>query len=179
MRQRRKAAYMHHKNAGEMIIPFIKSLPIFQQEENIAAYWPQGSELDCRPLMQFCVGLGKTVFLPYAQTKNRLLQFRPWCPLTPLIKDDIGCSAPMLLDRSFTFLIPKIILVPLLAFDKQGHRLGQGGGYYDVTLNYCRQFAPIMALGLAFDEQENEKLPLLISDEKLNGIITPTRYINW
>ena len=71
---------------------------------------------------------------------------------------------------------PDIFLVPLLAFDDKGYRIGYGGGYYDTTLAYCRQKKHIIAIGVAYEEQLwFEDLPCEVHDQKLDYIITPKR----
>ena len=70
-------------------------------------------------------------------------------------------------------LEPDVLLVPLLAFDRSGHRLGYGGGYYDRTLRDLRRRRPIVAVGLAFGCQEVDAVPHLDYDERLDWVLTP------
>ena len=74
-------------------------------------------------------------------------------------------------------LTPDIVLVPLLAFDRRGGRLGYGAGYYDVALRRMRQRGPVAAIGIAFDEQEFPEVPQEPQDEPLDTILTPLRVI--
>lgn len=69
---------------------------------------------------------------------------------------------------------PDVVLVPLLAFDARGHRLGYGGGFYDRTLNRLRKSKRIVAVGLAYDEQRVDEVPVESYDEKLDWVLTPS-----
>jgi 5-formyltetrahydrofolate cyclo-ligase len=71
-------------------------------------------------------------------------------------------------------VVPRILLVPLLAFDRAGYRLGYGGGYYDRTLRGLRSTGAVMAVGLAFDEQEVDAVPHLDYDERIDWVLTPS-----
>ena len=69
---------------------------------------------------------------------------------------------------------PDVVLCPLLAFDRTGHRLGYGGGFYDRTLARLRALKPVVAIGLAYDEQRVDAVPHLDYDERLDWVLTPT-----
>jgi len=75
------------------------------------------------------------------------------------------------------FFEPEILIVPLVAFDLQGGRLGYGGGYYDRTLQMLRQARPTLAIGFAYDAQQTAALPLEPTDERLDMIVTETRIV--
>ena len=72
------------------------------------------------------------------------------------------------------FFVPEIIILPLVAWDRQGNRLGYGGGFYDRTLELLRASGAVLAVGFAFDEQEQSDLPIEETDQPLNMIITQT-----
>ena len=72
---------------------------------------------------------------------------------------------------------PKILLVPMLAFDKSKNRLGYGGGYYDRTISFLEKKNKILKFGVAFDEQEIKKVPTMRFDKKMDLILTPTKII--
>ena len=74
-------------------------------------------------------------------------------------------------------MTPSLLLVPLLAFDRHGHRLGYGGGFYDRTLTALRVKAPVRALGLAYAAQELPEIPAGPHDERLEAIVTENEII--
>jgi 5-formyltetrahydrofolate cyclo-ligase len=98
------------------------------------------------------------------------LIFREWSFSTPLETGPLGI--PHL--SAGPEVIPRVLIVPLLAFDLRGYRLGQGGGHYDRTLAALRQNHAITAIGLAFDEQEVAEVPLGPYDQPLDWILTPS-----
>jgi len=99
------------------------------------------------------------------------LIFRHWTPGDPLETDLGGCPAPL---PSAEAVIPDLILTPLLAFDRDGGRLGQGGGYYDRTL---AALPDVPRIGLAYAGQEVEALPMDAHDQWLDGVLTEVGYI--
>lgn len=135
----------------------------------IAGYWPKGRELDPRGLMQNLAARGHRIVLPVVTEGTRRLLFSAWEEggLTP---GPYGLRQP---DPARLHAVdPDIVLMPLLAFDDAGNRLGYGGGYYDATLADLRQRRPVTALGLAFSAQRMKALPHEPHDQKLDGIIT-------
>jgi 5-formyltetrahydrofolate cyclo-ligase len=113
------------------------------------------------------------ICLPVVEKLNAPLIFRSWSAHTVFVPDALGVRAP---DPRSPETRPDLVVCPLLAFDAQGHRLGQGGGYYDRTLHQLRLEGPIIAIGLAFAEQEVEALPADDLDQRLDGILTETGY---
>ena len=75
------------------------------------------------------------------------------------------------------YATPKILIVPMLAFDKNKDRLGYGGGYYDRTISFLEKNSKILKFGVAFDEQEIKKVPTMSFDKKMDLILTPTKII--
>lgn len=135
----------------------------------IAGYWPLGSELDVRPLLLHLHGLGRPVALPVSGPRGQALTFRDWDPALPLAAGRYGIHEPGA-DRPE--VLPAALLVPMLAFDRTGHRLGYGAGYYDRTLDALRAVRPVLAVGVAFAAQEVEAVPCADHDERLNWIVT-------
>lgn len=142
-----------------------------------AAYWPLPSELDPRPLIKALLATGAELALPRLLSDSTLA-FHATDRLpaaNELCIGRFGISEP---PADWPIVIPALILVPLLAFDSTGARLGFGQGHYDRTLRDLRLRHPaIMAIGIAFDEQEIDALPVSAFDEALDGIVTPSRYI--
>ena len=139
----------------------------------VSFYMPMRSEIDPRPAMVRAVLRGP-VLLPVTQ-KGRPLLFRQWQPGTPMLRDGYGVEYP---DDEQETGVPEVLVVPLLAFDAAGHRLGYGGGYYDRTLAKLRREGPVTAIGFAFSAQEVEGLPADSTDERLDGVVTE-REVRW
>ncbi len=135
----------------------------------VAGYWPLGSELDVRPVLLHLHGLGRSVALPVSGPRGQALTFRDWDPALPLAAGRYGIHEPGA-DRPE--VAPAVLLVPMLAFDRTGHRLGYGAGYYDRTLDALRAVRPVLAVGVAFAAQEVEAVPCADHDERLDWIVT-------
>ena len=139
----------------------------------VAGYYPIRFELDPLPLLHALHKKGHTIVLPVAQP-GPALTFRGWIPGEPLELGKHGLKQPGGTCRE---VVPSIVLVPLLAFDRAGNRLGYGAGYYDVALRNLRRLGTMTAIGIGFDEQEFPELPREPQDEPLNYVLTPTRVI--
>lgn len=139
----------------------------------VSFYMPMRSEIDPRPAMVRAVLRGP-VLLPVTQ-KGRPLLFRHWQPGTAMLRDGYGVEYP---DDTQEPGVPEVLVVPLLAFDATGHRLGYGGGYYDRTLAGLRAEGSVTAIGFAFAAQEVEALPANATDERLDGVVTE-REVRW
>jgi 5-formyltetrahydrofolate cyclo-ligase len=101
--------------------------------------------------------------------RDTALVFREWQPGDELAPSDLDIPEPTI-DKSVG--IPEFLLVPLLAFDRQGYRLGYGGGYYDRTLQDLRATRDITAIGIAYQGQEVDSVPHESFDQRLDGVIT-------
>jgi 5-formyltetrahydrofolate cyclo-ligase len=141
----------------------------------IAGYWPIGDEIDPRPLLATLAERGHRLALPVAIAKDRPLIFREWQAGDRLEEGPHGTHHP---PAHALVLRPAILLVPLLAFDRRGFRLGQGGGYYDRTLAGLRaQGRAVRAIGLAFAAQEVAWLPDDPHDQRLDAVATEREWI--
>jgi 5-formyltetrahydrofolate cyclo-ligase len=143
----------------------------------VGAYCAQGTELDPGPILQAILELnpGHTrAALPVAAEKNAPLIFRLWRPEDPLKPDAYGIPSPL---SSAPQVLPNLMLTPVLAFDRNGGRLGQGGGHYDRTLANLRRQRPVFVLGVAFAGQEIDAVPMGAHDQRLDAIVTETAYI--
>lgn len=130
-------------------------------------YMAMRTEIDPRPAMVRAVLRGP-VLLPVTRPDAPLV-FRRWRPGTVLCRDRFGVEHP---DDASPEGTPEVLVVPLLAFDGRGHRLGYGGGFYDRTLAALRAAGPVTAIGFAFARQEVAALPAEPRDERLDGIVT-------
>lgn len=142
----------------------------------IAAYLPMGGELDPLPLIDALRKNGKEICLPVCVDDEAPLIFRRYKKQAPLLPDAMGIAAPRATAQTVT---PDIILLPLLAFDERGNRLGRGGGFYDRTLEKLRQTDNCRFIGLGFDMQMVDKCPVAPHDEALHGVLTPTQFIEF
>lgn len=136
---------------------------------DVGGYWPLGSELDARPALLHLKQLGHPVGLPVSGPRGTALVFRDWDPQAPMAAGRYGIREPA---EGRAVLRPSLLLVPLLAFDRSGHRLGYGAGYYDRTLDALRDGGAVVAVGVAFAAQEMPAVPVDGHDERLDWIVT-------
>ncbi|HEX7789110.1 MAG TPA: 5-formyltetrahydrofolate cyclo-ligase [Afipia sp.] len=135
----------------------------------VAGYSPINSELDPFPLMQALAGKGAVLALPVVIAREHALVFRVWEPQEGLVRGPFGIFQP---SSDADEVDPDIVLVPLAAFDRAGHRIGYGRGYYDRTLQDLRAMKKITVIGVAFAVQEIETVPRLPHDEQLDCVLT-------
>jgi len=129
-----------------------------------AGVWPLPGEIDLRPLWHALHNRGHVVLLPQTPPRGEPLLFRRWHPGCRMIRERFGTERP---DGALG--TPDLIFVPLLAFDRSGHRLGYGGGYYDRTL---AAHPDIPAIGFGYSAQEVDKVPCAAHDRPLRTIFT-------
>lgn len=150
-------------------VPAIASSNGIWPPATIAGYWSVGSEAHTRGLLGILESLGFGVSLPVVVAPGEPLVFRHWQVGDIL---DPGPHATFQPAATAALADPGLLLVPLLAFDRRGGRLGQGGGYYDRTLRTLRARRRIVAIGIAFAGQEVEEVPASPHDERLDGFVT-------
>ena len=134
----------------------------------VAGYLPIRSEIDPRAAMLALVGLGYRVAVPVIEGPERPLAFRRWSPEAPTERGAFGVEVPI----AGAAAVPEVLLVPLVAFDARGHRLGYGGGFYDRTIAGLRARGEIHAFGLAYAAQEIPAVPDAETDMRLDAIVT-------
>ena len=135
----------------------------------MAGYWPIGEEVDPRPLLADLAKRGHPVALPRVVGEGEPLRFFRWRPGDDLETGPYGIGEPA---RDKPEAHPELVLLPLLAFDSEGFRLGYGGGYYDRTLAALRNERAVEAVGIAYADQEVDSLPGGDHDERLDWIVT-------
>jgi len=136
----------------------------------VSAFWPLGDEIDTRPLLKALHQFEVTVALPRLEGRGRPLAFHRWLPDEALEPGPWGLMQP---PEAAPLVVPKIMLVPLLGFDRRGYRIGYGGGFYDRTIDALRGRGPApMTAGFAFALQEVEDLPIELTDQRLDLVIT-------
>jgi 5-formyltetrahydrofolate cyclo-ligase len=133
-----------------------------------AAYWPIRGEADPLPLLAALAGANIPTALPVAAGRGKPLIFRSWRSGAPLADGPFGLREPV---PGSPAVQPDLLFVPLAAFDRAGHRLGYGAGYYDATLAAFAEKRPL-AIGLAFATQEVERIPAEPHDHPLAFVIT-------
>ncbi len=134
----------------------------------VAGYWPLGSEIDPRPLMAALAARGADLALPFMAARDAACVFRRWRLGDDMRPDAFGMLAPVETAEAVT---PTLVLTPLLAFDRRGGRLGQGGGHYDRIFAALKPTG-VIAVGLAFSAQEVERVPSGPLDAKLDWVVT-------
>lgn len=148
---------------------FLQNVPV-EQGKVYAAYWPADSEFDVRYMIDDILKAGGTIALPLASKTSREMKFAPWDGKEELVKGAFGIMVPSTDKR----VEPDVLLVPFLAFDRKGYRLGRGGGHYDATIAALRNRKEILAVGVGYAAQAVLfTLPVEPHDQKLDMVITP------
>jgi len=136
--------------------------------EVVAGYFPFREEIDPVPLLSLFACEGAVTALPAAEP-DRSLTFRAWRPGDPLTRGLYGIEVP---SPEADIVTPDILLVPLLAFDDKGRRLGYGAGFYDRALARLRAERPVQAIGLGYEAQRVKRVPTEAHDATLNWALT-------
>ena len=152
---------------------FMESVP-FALPSIVSGYWPILSEIDIRPLLKSLHGYGNVVCLPTIVSHQLPLKFRQWRPSDLLQRAAFNTFEP---NETKPQMEPEVVIVPLLAFDNKGHRLGYGGGYYDRTLDSFGE-TKIVTVGVGYEMQFVEKVPVGRNDVALHWIVTEKRSRN-
>jgi 5-formyltetrahydrofolate cyclo-ligase len=142
-------------------------LPELRDRQIVGAYWPIRSEVDPRPLMRALIRRGQDVAL--SQILHPHLSWRLWRPGDVLIKGGFGVREP---GPDAPECFPVALLVPLAAFDRQGHRLGYGKGHFDRAIAALSQKHPVLTVGLAYAAQEVDDVPAEPHDRGLDFVVT-------
>ena len=170
MQQRRQALpHAVIANASQSVARHFADHPILAFAPGFAGYMAMRNEVDVEPVFAMMARYNKRTALPCIRPERNLI-FREWSPGEPLVKSPLGHREPLATNPA---VIPPLVLVPLLAFDATGARLGYGGGYYDRTMQAMRAFAdPPLFIGVAYSIQELNRLPAEAHDAALDGILT-------
>ncbi len=165
----RKAAYAARKEAffrgqgqaAEILADYLVDL----SGKVLSGYMPMRTEIDPLPAMAAHRGV---VGVPVIPGPAMPLRFREWSPGCALEAGAFGAMIP----AEGAWVEPEVLIVPLLAFDARGYRLGYGGGFYDRTLEALRARRPTLAVGFAFAAQEVAEVPTEPTDQRLDAIVT-------
>jgi 5-formyltetrahydrofolate cyclo-ligase len=141
----------------------------------VSGFIPLKSEINPVPLMRKLADAGARLALPVVAGRGKPLIMRSWQWGETLVPGVWGIKEPPLAAPEVE---PDILLVPLLAFDRSGHRIGYGAGYYDLTIAQLRAKKPIAAVGIAFAAQEVESVPRTAFDARLDLVLTESATID-
>lgn len=175
----RRAAHLagEHHAAGKLIAWHVLTALPWRERPRVSVFWPLDDELDTRPVLHCLFWLGAEPLLPRMRGRERPLAFHPWRPEMELHPGPLGVMQP---SPDAPEAVPEIVLTPLLGFDRTGHRLGYGAGYYD------RTFASLAAAGhrplrcgVALSIQEVEAVPATADDVPLDMVVTETGVIRF
>jgi 5-formyltetrahydrofolate cyclo-ligase len=142
------------------------SLPAFA---TAALYHPVGAEMDPRPLAALLASRGVRLGYPVVLERHAPVIFREQPKGVALVPDAIGILAP---PPDAPLVVPELVVTPLVGFCRRGYRMGQGGGFYDRTLEALRKSGPVFAMGLAYAGQEVEEVPIGPYDQPLDAVLT-------
>ena len=142
----------------------------------VSGYSPIRGEIDPVPLIRKLSAQGAKLALPAVLARGKSLSFRAWSPDDRLTLGPLGILEP---SPAAAEIVPDIMLVPLAAFDRHGHRIGYGAGHYDYTLAHLRKTKPIVAIGVAFAVQQIEIVPALPHDVTLDYVLTETKVFDF
>lgn len=171
MLERRRAAHRAECNGAADAVSQRIAADIEFKDKVIAGYWPLGDELDCRPALEALARTGVQVALPVVAGQGQVLLFRSWKPGDTLDQGPFGTMHP---GPRAAVVCPQLLLVPLIAFDLEGNRLGYGAGYYDRTISSLRANGGVSAIGLAYDCQRVDMVPADSHDQPLDAVLTPS-----
>ena len=140
----------------------------------VSGFMPLKSEINPLPLMKTLAEAGAQLALPKIAGRGKPLVMRAWPWGAPLDAGQWGIREPK---PDAPEVEPDIVLVPLLAFDRTGHRIGYGAGYYDMTIARLRSLKAVTAVGIAFAAQEVSAVPATPRDESLDLVLTENEAI--
>ena len=160
------------EEAARRIAERALALPELQDVTPVGAYWPIRSEVDPRRLMEALIARGQDVAL--SQILHPHLSWRLWQPGDVLVKGGFGVREP---GPDAPEVFPKALLVPLVAFDRRGGRIGYGKGHFDRAIAALETQHPVLTIGLAYAVQEIDEVPVEPHDRLLDVIITEAELV--
>ena len=166
----RKAAFAQREaacRAGTGPGPYLEDVLTAHRGKPLAGYMPMRTEIDPLPAMAAVAAHGP-VGVPVIRGAGQPLDFAFWTPETEMVAEEFGALIPTDPEQ----MVPEVLIVPLVAFTRDGTRLGYGGGFYDRTLEALRAARPTFAIGFAYAAQEAPALPMEPTDQPLDLIVT-------
>lgn len=140
----------------------------------IGGYWAFRGELNITPALNILAGMGHSLCLPVIEAEDMPLYFRRWRPTDPVEPGRYGIPVP---PAGAPVFKPDVLLVPLVAFDRRGYRLGYGAGYYDRTIDILGKEKQLLTIGVGYGVQEVEHLPDEEWDQKMDIVVTDKEVI--
>jgi 5-formyltetrahydrofolate cyclo-ligase len=142
----------------------------------VSGFSPMRSEINPVPLMRKLVNAGAQLALPVIVGRGKPLIMRAWTFGDPFKAGQWGIREPV---AEAPEVYPDVLIVPLAAFDRSGHRIGFGAGYYDMTINALRARKKVTAIGIAFAAQEIARVPATERDARLDLMLTEREVIDF
>ncbi|MCP5074321.1 MAG: 5-formyltetrahydrofolate cyclo-ligase [Rhodobacteraceae bacterium] len=146
----------------------IGHLALFPDAKIISAFMPIRTEVCPIATMTILYQQGKRICVPVIQGKALPLIFQEWTPEVEMVDGPFGAAVP----AGGEFLVPDLVIAPLVAFDKKCYRLGYGGGFYDRSFEEIEAQKPVVGVGFAFSAQELPKVPREKTDKQLDAIVS-------
>ena len=172
--RRSQAAAAAGADAGRILADrFLAAVPLSRIGPVVSGYAAIGDEMNPRALMERLAAAGRTLCLPVTPRRGLPLTFRRWHLEDALVPRPMGLFEPA---PDAPAVEPDLVLVPLLAFDAAGRRMGYGGGFYDRTLAGLRARRPILAIGIAYEGQMVERVPAGAGDALLDAVVTEAAF---
>lgn len=156
-------------DAGPLLVDNLLGAGAVPDGAPVSGFWPIGSEIDMAPVLRALAARGHAVALPVVVGRDRPLVFRAWREGDEMAEGPYGIREPL---ESAPEIAPRALLVPLLAFDRAGYRLGYGGGFYDRSLAMLREGGRAIAIGAAWAAQEVPAVPHDQHDQPLDWMLT-------
>ena len=167
---RRKALHAANPQGGEMACDHFLNAIGFPDDAVVSAYLPLKNEFDVLPFIEVADLFGHEIGMPVVAAKAKPLKFLRWTPESDLVTGAMGIPTPPL---DSPVVVPDLLLVPMMAFDDDGFRLGYGGGFYDRTLADLRNRNPeTLAVGVCFSGLKVDHVPRDEHDARLDWIVT-------
>jgi 5-formyltetrahydrofolate cyclo-ligase len=172
-RQNRRAA---HAAKGDISTQLHQHFPYEGMPERGVAvgYWPAGSEASGVDALGVLYEQGWSVYLPHRLEDDGNMDFAAWAPGQEMQPGRLGISIPAGVP-AIDLESVDLVVIPLLAFDETGARLGQGGGYFDRALEKWMSAKPVSVIGLAYEEQQLPAIPVEAHDQRLDYVVTDKR----
>jgi len=179
-RLRRSLSESQQFDASQQLAEHATLFTAIAQSQRIALFLSMDGEINTRPLIARLWHMGKSVYLPRIDpAQPSSLLFQRYYPQTQLIKHPLGMFEPEAnSDELCPFTELDVVIVPLVAFDSTGQRLGMGGGFYDRLLAGWQETS-VFPIGVAHDCQHHDKLPIEAWDIPLPAVITPNKLWQW
>jgi 5-formyltetrahydrofolate cyclo-ligase len=153
-----------------------RPFPVAVDGRTVSGFAPMKTEINPLPLMRRLAAAGAKLALPAIVDRGKPLIMRAYAFGDKFARGQWGIREPK---PESPEVFPDILIVPLVAFDRTGHRIGYGVGYYDMTIRWLRTTKPVVAVGIAFAAQEISEVPATERDERLDLVLTERETIDF